>query len=72
MISKAFERCPLVNKLCAMCGTSNYNITNQSYQKEPIQYCGAVTSGMNKIQSLEKCWLEMNGYEKRKHKKRHY
>ncbi len=55
-----------------MCGTSNYNITNQTYEKTPTKYCGAVTSGMNKIQLLQKCWLEMNGYEKRKHKKRYY
>ena len=72
MISKVFEHCPLLDKYCAMCGSSKYNISNKTYEKHLIKYCGAVTSGMNKIQSLDKCWLEMSGYEKRKHKKKYY
>ena len=52
-----------------MCASSNYDIETKKLTSQKIYYCGAVTSGMNKIEKMNKCWLEMNGYERRKHQK---
>ncbi len=67
--SQVFELCTVLNKYCGMCASSNYDIVTKKNTSQKIYYCGAVKSGMNKIEKLNKCWLEMNGYEQRKHKK---
>ena len=48
--SPVFELCNILNKYCGMCASSNYDIETKKLTSQKIYYCGAVTSGMNKIE----------------------
>jgi len=70
-----FIECPIIGKMCAMCAKSNYNPMIDGYDSREHLHCGMLTGYETRINSLEKCWLDMDNKERarfRRQKKNEY
>ncbi len=64
-----FEKCSLIEKLCAFCTHTDYNQKTKDHDGVVREYCGMIVGGDTTTENLSKCWIKMSKYEKTKFKK---